>query len=318
MNPSFTEIEAHRLAGCRMLDELFRRRLPSGGWSHIGSQFGTEPTAMALLALHLASIKTREQATPLLARQGSNGLWPGIGGEPTPNFWATAIALNAMLVLGADPATLNHTIQALIRSRPAEVSWLVRLKFRFADRHVQFDPKKYGWPWVPESVSWVAPTAMALIALNRAKKLGLVRGSELEHRLRLGVDMLTDRACMQGGWNAGNAVVYGSPLRPHIETTALAVVALRLHHDLPIVHASMTWLLSRVECPSAYSLAWIILAASAYKDVRPDVGPAHELARNRLVSLVKDPRDIDDTSTIALAALALSSESNVNPFGVAA
>ena len=68
---------------------------------------------------------------------------------------------------------------------------------------------------------------------------------------------------------------------------------------------SLTWLLPRVDCPSAYSLAWLILAAAAYRDVRADVIPALTAARDRLAALVEDPRGIQDTSTIALAALAL-------------
>jgi hypothetical protein len=31
----------------------------------------------------------------------------------------------------------------------------------------------------------------------------------LEERIRLGVEMLLDRACVDGGWNSGNSVVYG-------------------------------------------------------------------------------------------------------------
>jgi hypothetical protein len=72
---------------------------------------------------------------------------------------------------------------------------------------------------VPDTVSWVVPTSMALIALGRAKNQGLIRGGELEKRMRLGAEMLLDRACPEGGWNAGNAVVYGVPLRPHIDAT---------------------------------------------------------------------------------------------------
>jgi hypothetical protein len=60
---------------------------------------------------------------------------------------------------------------------------------------------------------------MALITLERAKGQGLIRGSAVEKRLRLGAAMLLDRACPGGGWNAGNAVVYGVPLRPHIDAT---------------------------------------------------------------------------------------------------
>jgi hypothetical protein len=55
-------------------------------------------------------------------------------------------------------------------------------------------------------------------------------------------------------------------------------------------------------------LAWVILAAAAYKDVRSDVSPALDVARDRLAALVEDPRGVEDTSTIALAALALGPE----------
>jgi integrase len=151
---------------------------------------------------------------------------------------------------------------------------------------------------------------MALIALERAKKRGLVGGKQVETRLRLGTEMLLDRACVGCGWNAGNAVVYGVPLRPHIDATAIALAALRIHYRHPIVRDSLAWLLDRVQCPSAYSLAWLILAAAAYHDVRADVIPAWTTARDRLAALVEDPRSIQDTSTIALAALALGVDSN--------
>jgi hypothetical protein len=190
------------------------------------------------------------------------------------------------------------------------------LKFRYSDRQVRFDPTKYGWPWVPDTVSWVVPTSMALITLERAKRQGLVCGNEFKERLRLGTEMLLDRACREGGWNAGNGVVYGVRLRPHIDATALALAALRFHYHLPIMHSSLAWMLSRIDCPSAYSLAWVILSAAAYRDVRSDVLPALAIARDRLAVLVEDPSAVEDTSTMALAALALGLETGTNPFEV--
>lgn len=314
---SFVAFENQRLARCRLLDELLRRRLPDkGGWSHGSTQFGTEPTALALLALHSGLIVTRDGIGSLVARRGADGLWPAVGDGTGANFWATAMAVNTLSILGAVSATCGDSLEGLLRSRPVEASWLVRLKFRFLDRHVQFDPRKYGWPWVPNTVSWVAPTAMALIALERSKRKGLVRGSELQRRLRLGREMLLDRACPEGGWNAGNAVVYGVTLRPHVETTALALAALRPQYGLSIVRNSLRWLMRNIECPSAYSLAWMILAADAYKDVGAEVLLAIAQARNRLASLVEEPLAIEDTSTIALAALALGLESINNPLVV--
>jgi hypothetical protein len=251
-----------------------------------------------------------------MARQAADGLWPAVGDGTGPNFWATALAINTLSILGAEPVTYADSVEALIRSRPMEASWLISLKFRFLDRHVQFDPRKYGWPWLPETVSWIAPTAMVLIALQRARRRGLVHGSELQRRLRLGREMLIDRACPGGGWNAGNAVVYGVPLRPHIDTTALALLALRPLYHLPIVRNSLRWLLRNAECPSAYSLAWMVLAADVYKDVGIDVSPAINSARDRLATLVENPRTIEDTSTIALAGLALGQDPISNPFEV--
>src|SRR5690242_19778294 len=158
MTRSFANIEIQRLARCRLLEELVRRRPTSGdGWSHRGTQFGAESTALALLALHSGAIVTKEGAAPLTARQAADGLWSAVGVGPGPNFWATALAVNTLSILGAEPATYADSVEALIHSRPMEASWLVSLKFRFLDRHVQFDPRKYGWPWVPVTVSWVVP-----------------------------------------------------------------------------------------------------------------------------------------------------------------
>jgi hypothetical protein len=53
MSSSFVGFERQQLVRCRILAELFRRRLPgAGGWSHCGAQCGTEPTSLALLALY--------------------------------------------------------------------------------------------------------------------------------------------------------------------------------------------------------------------------------------------------------------------------
>jgi hypothetical protein len=321
MSSSVVAFERQQSARRRLLAELRIRRLPStGGWSHCGEQFGTEATSLALLALH-SSLSgfpaTKEDLSPLMAHQLPNGLWPAVGDRATgENFWATAMAANTLMILGAAPATFAASLEALVRCRPLEASWLVRLKFRLSDRQVRFDPTKFGWAWVAETVSWVVPTSMALITLERAKRQGLISGGELQNRLCLGAEMLLDRACPEGGWNAGNAVVYGVPLRPHIDATALALAALRIHYELPIVRNSVTWILNRIDCPAAYSLAWVILAASPYEDVRREVSPAVDLARAHLASLVEDPSTIEDTSTIALAALALGIETGVNPLEV--
>jgi hypothetical protein len=60
----------------------------------------------------------------------------------------------------------------------------------------------------------------------------------------------------------------------------------------------------------------VILSAAVYKDLRSDLSPALDMARDGLATLVDDPGAIQDTSTIALAALALEPETVNNPLEV--
>jgi hypothetical protein len=162
---------------------------------------------------------------------------------------------------------------------------------------------------VAGSVSWVIPTAMAVIALERSRSLNLVSSNELKRRVDLGHAMLLDRMCPGGGWNAGNSVVYGVPLTPHIDATSVAIAALRFQYHLPEVRQSLSWLLG-AQCSSAYSLAWKILALRSYLGVCAHVAPALAEARGQLVGLVQEPAQIADNSTLALSILALAQKSN--------
>ncbi len=309
-----------KAARCRLCDELVRRRLPGrGGWSHNGTQFAAEPTALALLALRTfpPGMESVEHGFHrLISHQRPDKLWSASGDSADVNLWATALVLNALMIFGRYPRTVIASLKALLRFRPSEASWLVRLKFRLSDQHIRFDPKKYGWPWVAGTVSWVLPTSMALIALTRAERGGLTAGAKYDARVRLGAEMLLDRACVGGGWNAGNSVVYGVPLRPHIDATSIALSALRLYYRHRTVRESLTWLLGCVRSLSPYSLAWLIVAIAQYEDVEADVGPALVVARDHLVTLIEDPRNMEDTSAIALSALALGVECVGNPFEV--
>src|ERR1035438_6323 len=148
MSSSLVGFERQQLVQCRLLEEIRQRRLPgAGGWSHGGAQFGTEPTSLALLALYSSpsgSRVTPEDLAPLIVRQLPNGLWPAVGdGAAGGNFWATAMAVNALMILGAAPGTLAASLDALLRCRPLEASWLVRLRFRFSDRQ--------GWVGPPNT-----------------------------------------------------------------------------------------------------------------------------------------------------------------------
>jgi hypothetical protein len=189
-----------------------------------------------------------------------------------------------------------------------EGNWFWKWKFRTADRHVRFDPSKYGWPWFPDTISWVVPTAFSILALNQIHCScgGLER---VPFRVERGAEMLLDRACPDGGWNAGNGVVYGTALAPHPDDTAIALLALSDRGQHPIVQNGVQYLERLAPTLAApWSLSWAILALAAHRR------PIASLYRS-LVAL-PDLVSIEDTSTLALVCLALDYGRTLSALGV--
>jgi hypothetical protein len=110
--------------------------------------------------------------------------------------------------------------------------------------------------------------------------------------------MLLDRACPGGGWNAGNGVVYGEPLAPNPDASAIALLALAGETSHPIVQTSLDWLEKATHtCTAPWSVAWASMALFTHQR---DAGP---LVPAFLESL--DPCGIEDVATLAAMALAL-------------
>jgi hypothetical protein len=119
--------------------------------------------------------------------------------------------------------------------------------------------------------------------------------------------MLYDRICPRGGWNAGNGVVYGSPVAPHPDTTAIALLALQGESASEPVIKSLDLLERRAEtCFAPWSLSWAILALNAYQR------PVRHLIE-RLAGL-GESAEIDDCATLALTIMALACADGLNPF----
>jgi hypothetical protein len=178
------------------VQELIDRQLPEGGWPFTSdtSQSALEPTALALLALPSNSVRERDTAIRfLLHMQNANGSWPAFSGDDGGGSGLTGLALYALNRCCAQGTVTNRAVHWLIESRGWESHWLWKWKFRTSDRHVRFDPDKFGWPWMPETVSWVVPTAYSLLALKHAR--GISQQDLVHLRIRRGVEMLFDRIC---------------------------------------------------------------------------------------------------------------------------
>jgi hypothetical protein len=190
-------------------------------------------------------------------------------------------------------AAVNLAFGWLDETAGREGHWLWRWKFRWFDRRVKFDTSKYGWPWIDGTVSWVAPTALAVIAHRVWKRPS--------PRVERGMSMLLDRACSSGGWNAGNSEAFGVSLTAHPDFTAMGLIALRSCgvHAHPAVRSAEDYLSSRLAASEAtYSLAWALLALRNNPKIVSTL-------RARLLKSVKLDAGAKPTISLALAALAL-------------
>jgi hypothetical protein len=289
---------------------LAERQLPFGGWSYLSSpQIDVEPTSLALMALSSGSPSDVPTAViqQLLRLQRRDGAWPAFRGDPEAS-WTTALVLSALNTAGEFASAREKAFYWLVSERGREGHWLWRWKFKTADRNVRLDPNKYGWPWESGSASWVIPTAFSIIALKQYTVCNRLEASE--KRIRLGVEMLLDRVCVAGGWNSGNNVVYGVPLRPHVEATAIALLALQEERQSDLTQRSLVWLKKEAtQISSISSLAWSILSLFVYQE-------SVEALKERLAAIMGDGREIRNNASLATALLALKCGEMVHPFVV--
>ena len=293
----------------RLQEEIEKRSLHGGGWAtENGQRAGIETTCYALMALNDRQAPVCDRAINLLLRtQNPDGSWAAFDGDDPEGCWTTALAAIALRFIRSPSAPLKKALRWLLKYEGREGHWFWKWKFRTVDRAVQFNPEKYGWPWFPGTVSWVVPTAFSLIALKQSFPDDPT--DPVAKRIRLGTEMLCDRACPQGGWNAGNGMVFGSPLTPHIDTTAIALLAFTEPADGTAVQALNRLRALCVDCSSAYSLAWATIAFIVHQDeaVKHCIGNLHRALSSR--------NAISNIETLSLATIAINAaQGNLNPF----
>jgi len=292
-----------------LAETLRSRQMKSGGWAYFDSvQESLEATCLAELALAPERHANSSEAILfLLKSQLSDGGWSAFLWD-SEGSWTTALALCTLNSTGDFTAAREKAFRWLYAERGREGHWFWRWKFKTSDRNVRFDPGKYGWPWVTGSASWVIPTAFSIIAIEQFTVCN--RSEESEKRIHLGVEMLLDRECVDGGWNSGNSLVYGVPLRPHVEATAIALLALQDEQRIEMVQKSLSWLRQNAaSVDSVSSLAWCILTLFVYQE-------SVEPLKNRLATIMGDGREVRNNATLATALLALKCGEMIHPFVV--
>jgi hypothetical protein len=244
---------------------LLEAQNPDGGWGYRrGGQSAVESTSGALLAL-LGLKGSAPEAMGggvrwLRECQLPDGSWPPFAGQPR-GCWATAPASVALYACGDSHDQVARGLEWLSKTWPAEGAFWRRIAVKLWRRSVvRQDPSLRGWSWTPGTASWVEPTAWGIIALRGIPKD--LHPREAGQRRRLAELMIYDRMCPGGGWNSGNALVYGVAGVPRIGPTAWALLALEDYQDRRENRQSLDWLeqaYGQIQGPGSLALAHLCL-----------------------------------------------------------
>jgi hypothetical protein len=247
-------------AGALLRQTLLASGNAGGGWGYYaGKASRLEPTCWALLALaesgsspaslapHAAFLTRCQQASGWLVE------------DPT---WPVNIGFNALAAFAwvarpelATDDERRQLMSALVSSKGAQAP---------QSAEVGQDSSLQGWPWIDAMFSWVEPTSWGLLALKKARQMG-VTDAAAQARVAEAERLLVDRCCRSGGWNFGNASVMHQDLRPYVPTTALALLAMQDRRDVPAVMRSLTYLEARwSDEVSATTLSLTLLCLAAY------------------------------------------------------
>jgi hypothetical protein len=248
------------------VDALRRAQNGDGGWGYFpGKQSWLEPTAWAALSLHGTPAADRAWAL-MRSWQLADGSWRP-GADVQISNWGTALCVTIASVRGEFGEPFQKGVNWLLGiSGNESVMWkraLAKIGLIPFDRN----PAYKGWPWKPDTASWVEPTAHALVALKKAS--AHFPGDELQHRVRLGQAQLRDVRCADGGWNYGSHAALGIDLPSYPETTALALLGLQGENELGkslAVARQMTQ-----NSPSPLALAWLKIALALHREPGPEL-----------------------------------------------
>jgi hypothetical protein len=206
------------------LDALRRAQNADGGWGYFpGKQSWLEPTAWAALALH--GRPASDRAWKLLRSwQQPDGSWRPAAEVQVSN-WGTALCVTIACARGEFDDPFRKGVTWLLGSSGMEsVLWrraLSKTKLFAVDRNPDFK----GWPWKPNTSSWVEPTAHSLVSLKKAA--AHFSGDALQQRILSGHAELLDVRGADGGWNYGSRAALGIDLPSYPETTGIALVGLQ-------------------------------------------------------------------------------------------
>jgi hypothetical protein len=267
------------------LDEL--AQLPAIGYLP-GGHAAAEPTALAALAFVVNGRvdEAMRRAAELAAMQQPNGEVSIRVGERAPG-WPTSLAILAW----SETDRAKHQ-----REIDRALTWLLANRGQPVEQSNYFghNTQLVGWAYAEQTHSWVEPTAFAVLALKAVGKGDVPAARE-------GVAVLIDRQLPGGGLNYGNTEVLGQFIRPHIEPTGIALIALAGEADRSgRLAKSIAWLKGSMASETTpLSLAWGLLGLRAQGVTLPSAEESLAGAAARVQARDRSPHKL---ALLALAA----------------
>jgi len=272
----------------------------TGGWGYYaGKSSRLEPTCWALLAL----APDAQGAAPherFLSRCQQPSGWLVENPELPANVAFNALVAFTWCALSdLAPANARQRVwSALVGAKG--------IKTETPPGSAQ-DNALQGWPWIADTFSWLEPTAWGLLALKKARRMGLT-SQAAEARIAEADRLLINRVCNPGGWNFGNANVMSQDLRPYVPTTALGLLAMQDRPAEPAVRRSLAFLEAHAEDEvSASALGLTAIALAAYDR------PAAQVEA-RLGSALESAESFGNLHGMAIALFALTMNNRGNVF----
>lgn len=214
----------------RALEHLLATQNADGGWgTYPGRASSTEATALASLgarAWDAGGANASRSLDWLRTRQQSDGSWR-VSDDVPRGSWTTSLAVLALGAADADDPRVASGLEWLLDMEGRTPTFWDQVRAWFTQQPLSddLDPGLIGWPWEPDTFSWIEPTCYALLAIKRYR--ALVDARRAADRIADAERLLLDRVCPGGGWNYGNARAQGQDLRPYPDTTALGLLALQ-------------------------------------------------------------------------------------------
>lgn len=247
---------------------------PDGGFGPRAGAAG-EPETTAVAALALDDQGGRDW---LAGHQRRDGRYSVIEGPVDP---AAPTSLAALAL--PEGTARERALDALV-AMPARITKPEPVAPR--------NPVARGWGWTTATYGWVEPTSWAVLALKRLRPQATAGIADGER-------MLADRECVNGGWNYGNRTVYGDDLRPYVQTTATAVIALQRSDRADVLRRGQDLLADRWRAePGGLSLALALAAMRLH-----GMGGADDVAVT-LGEVFERSAFLGDVLTLAWAVLA--------------